>query len=128
MPLQHWCHSRPETFRDDVRVCLWTFARILSHVRGHPVFQGRGDIPQTSPDQQLILFLYRMGHSGNASPLRQISETFGVSQGHVVRCTARVLEAILDTPAITNAISLPAKGSAEREDAKRKMARVVRRQ
>ncbi|OWZ44944.1 hypothetical protein C356_03205 [Cryptococcus neoformans c45] len=66
-----------------------------------------------------------MGHSGNASPLRQISETFGVSQGHVVRCTARVLEAILDTPAITNAISLPAKGSAEREDAKRKMARVV---
>ncbi|OWZ31386.1 hypothetical protein C343_03411 [Cryptococcus neoformans C23] len=91
---------------------------------GHPVFQGRGDIPQTSPDQQLILFLYRMGHSGNASPLRQISETFGVSQGHVVRCTARVLEAILDTPAITNAISLPAKGSAEREDAKRKMARV----
>lgn len=61
-----------------------------------------------------------MGHSGNASSLEQISKTFGVSQGHV-RCTARVLKAVLDTPAIMGAINLPAKGSAEREDAKRKM-------
>lgn len=119
--LHHWYHSRPEIFRDDVRVYPWTFTRILSHIEGHPVFQSGSNVPQAPPNQQLILFLYRMGHSGNASSLAQISKTFGVSQGHVVRSTARVLKAVLDTPALMNAIGLPAKGSAEREDAKRKM-------
>ena len=43
---------------------------------------------------QLCIGLFRMGHYGNGASVREAAARFGTSEGHVARCTARVVKAL----------------------------------
>ena len=82
-------------FRQIVRVSRNAFGIILWSIKSHPVFTNNSRVDQLCIEQQLQIALYRFGRFGNAASVMDVARTFGVSEGTVINCTKRVIEAIL---------------------------------
>jgi hypothetical protein len=116
--LTTWRKENIEQFRRKVRVDPPTFDGILEKIRDDEIFHNNSNCPQTPVETQLAIFLYRVGHYGNAASPEAIGHWAGVSPGTVVNATNRVMVAVLTLH--DELIHLPT--SEEKESAKRWVA------
>lgn len=58
--------SRPDLFRQQLRISPWSFDRLVDSIVSDPIFSNNSNCPQLPVEQQLAIALYRFGHSGNA--------------------------------------------------------------
>ncbi|KAG2052985.1 hypothetical protein BDR06DRAFT_982940 [Suillus hirtellus] len=72
-----------------------TFDDILNQISNHHVFHNQSNNPQLPVAVQLAICLNRVGHYGNASSLKDISQWAGVSVGSVINCMNCVMAALL---------------------------------
>lgn len=93
--LNHWRNGNTNQFRRKVRVDPSTFDGLVEKIRGHPIFSNNSNVPQKPVSTQLAIFLYRIGHYGNAASPEAIGHWAGVSPGTVFNCTNRVMLALL---------------------------------
>ena len=84
-----------ERFRQMLRVSRHAFEFVLKSIESHSVFQTNSSAKQFPVERQLQIALFRFGRFGNAASVKDVSRTFGVSEGTVVNATRRVIEAIL---------------------------------
>uniref|UniRef100_T1J7F6 DDE Tnp4 domain-containing protein n=1 Tax=Strigamia maritima TaxID=126957 RepID=T1J7F6_STRMM len=70
------------------------FLELLNLIKDNPVFYQPTGRPQIITDLQLLITLFRLGHSGNAASILEVSSRFGVSDGGTIaNCTKRVIKA-----------------------------------
>ena len=72
------------------------FDDILDCISGNPIFHNRAHIQQLPISIQLVIFLKRISHYGNANSVEDLGEWAGVSMGTVANCTQCVMIALLD--------------------------------
>ena len=94
--LTTWRDENVDQFRRKVRVDPSTFDGILEKIRDHHIFHNNSNVPQAPVETQLAIFLYRVGHYGNAASPEAIGHWAGVSPGTVVNATNRVMVALLN--------------------------------
>ena len=90
-----YARSWPKKFWQKLRIDPQIFNDILDHITDHPVFHNQSNNKQLPVDQQLAIFLNRIGHYGNGVTPDDIALWGGVSVGMVFNCTHRVMVAIL---------------------------------
>jgi hypothetical protein len=90
-----WKHSHLDLFRQHRRINPTTFDRLVTTLEHHPVLTNNSPNAQLSAEHQLAIALYRFGHNGNASSLQKVATWAGVGKGTVLKCTRRVITAIL---------------------------------
>lgn len=71
------------------------FHHVLWLIQDHPIFVSTGRKPQAPVEQQLSVTLYRLGRYGNGASIQDVARLAGISEGSVLKYTARCLEAIL---------------------------------
>src|SRR4051794_40125207 len=74
-------------FRQTLRVSRNTFDLILDSIKAYPSFHNNSSNKQLPVELQLQIALFRFGRSGNAASLKDISRTFGVSEGTILNST-----------------------------------------
>ena len=72
------------------------FDCILNQISIHPIFNNNSNNCQFPVAVQLAIFLFHVGHYGNAVALDYITQWARVSIGSVVNCTNWVMVAVLD--------------------------------
>jgi hypothetical protein len=107
--------SRPDLFRQDLRVSPPTFDKIITAISDDPVFYNNSNNPQLAVEDQLAIALYRFGHDGNAASLQGVANWAGVGKGTVTLCTKRVMAAILREDFMKVAVCFPTE--AEKDEA-----------
>ncbi|KAG2060974.1 hypothetical protein BDR06DRAFT_979248 [Suillus hirtellus] len=93
--LDHFAIHRPDLFQKKLCVPPETFDDILNQISNHHVFHNQSNNPQLPVAVQLAIFLNRVGHYGNASSPKDISQWAGVSVGSVINCMNRIMAALL---------------------------------
>lgn len=93
--LAHFAEFRPHLFHKKVRVDPPVFDCILNQISDNPIFNSGSNNPQLPIAIQLVIFLNRASHYGNAVTLEDMSQWAGVSIGSVMNCTNQVMLAIL---------------------------------
>lgn len=81
-------------FRSYLRVTRCSFDKIVDLIRHDDVFKNMSNCAQAPVELQLHYALFKLGHAGNASGVKKSAATWGVSEGHIVNCTWRVVQAI----------------------------------
>ncbi|GAU99305.1 hypothetical protein RvY_10330 [Ramazzottius varieornatus] len=84
-----------ERFKEEVRMSRELFEMVLSKIVGHKAFNLHGKTPQADPRLQLMICAYSFGSSGSSASVENIAGRFGVSEGFVLLCTTRCIEALL---------------------------------
>jgi hypothetical protein len=112
--LDHWRTHNPERFRRKLRVEPKTFDCLVSRIQDHSIFHNNSNNSQLPVYIQLYVFLFRVGHYGNASSPEDTAQWAGISVGGVEKCTDRVIVALLSCH--DAAIHLP--DAAEKESSK----------
>ncbi|KDQ52057.1 hypothetical protein JAAARDRAFT_139205 [Jaapia argillacea MUCL 33604] len=100
-------HSRPDHFRENLRVSPTTFDRVVSMIESDPIFSNNSQNAQIPVETQLAITLYRFGHYGNAAGLQQVANWAGVAKGTVELVTRRVITAILRPTFLRTAVRYP---------------------
>ncbi|KAJ7645304.1 hypothetical protein B0H17DRAFT_834308, partial [Mycena rosella] len=77
-----WCRK--------LRVEPNTFNGILSMIQEDPIFYNNLNTPQLPVEIQLAVFLFRVGHYGNAGSPDETANWAGMSVGGVDKCTDRI--------------------------------------
>jgi hypothetical protein len=93
--LDFWRAHSPDRFRRKLRVEPHTFDGLISQIKGHPIFHNNSNNPQLSVYIQLSVFLFRVGHYGNAASPEDTAQWAGLSVGAVEKCTDHVIVALL---------------------------------
>ncbi|CAO3565321.1 unnamed protein product [Mortierella alpina] len=94
---------------DFVRMSKTAFNNLVTSVLPqHPVFKNQSNNGQESIEKQLAITLWRMGHFGKDAGVAEASKIFGLSEGTIVKCTQRCLEAFKDIA--SDVISWPSQG------------------
>jgi len=93
--LATWRDGNVDQFRRKVRVDPPTFDGILEKICNHRIFHNNSNVPQLPVETQLAIFLFRVGHYGNAASPEAIGHWAGVSPGTVANSTNRVMVALL---------------------------------
>ncbi|KAF9372296.1 hypothetical protein BGX21_004836, partial [Mortierella sp. AD011] len=92
-----------------VRVSKSVFLSIVSSVLSqHQVFKNHSNNGQETVEKQLAITLWRLGHHGKDAGIGEASKIFGLSEGTIMKCTQRCMEALRDIS--LDIISWPAKG------------------
>ena len=112
--LDYWRIHSPDHFRRKLRVEPQTFDGLINQIENHPVFHNNSNNAQLPVQTQLCIFLFRVGHYGNASSPEDTAQWAGISVGGVEKCTDRVIVALLSCH--DEAIHLP--NAAEKEGSK----------
>jgi hypothetical protein len=112
--LDYWRIYSPECFRQKLRVEPETFDRLITQIENHTIFHNNSNNRQLAVSIQLCIFLFRVGHYGNASSPEDTAQWAGISVGGVEKCTDRVIVALLSYH--DDAIHLP--DAAEKEGSK----------
>ncbi|EUC57648.1 DDE family endonuclease [Rhizoctonia solani AG-3 Rhs1AP] len=94
LTLYEYRNSRPEIFRDHLRVNPHTFDALVAAIIGDPVFQNNSNNSQIPVDQQVAVALYRLGHYGNAVSVKDVGLWAGWGAGTVDLVTRRFFVAI----------------------------------
>lgn len=108
--------SRPDLFRQELRVSPETFDQIIAKLTTDPVFTNNSRNAQLPIEQQLAIVLFRFGHDGNAASLQKVANWAGVGKGTVLLVTQRVMTAILRRSFMSEAVCMPT--MEEKEEAK----------
>lgn len=108
--------SRPDMFRQQLRMTPWTFDRLLESIIEDPIFYNNSNNPQLPVEQQLAITLYRFGRYGNSSGVQDVAHWAGVGAGYVTLATRRVILALTRPAFRTQHIRLP--NAMEKEAAK----------
>ncbi|KAF9509576.1 hypothetical protein BS47DRAFT_1377573 [Hydnum rufescens UP504] len=88
-------HHHPKRFHRNLQLLLATFDVLLAMIQDDLVFHSNSNKPQLPVPYQLAIFLFRIGHNGNASSVESIAQWAGHSAGAVVSCTQRVMLAFM---------------------------------
>ncbi|KAF8925057.1 hypothetical protein BGZ58_001183 [Dissophora ornata] len=92
-----------------VRVSKSVFLSIVSSILSqHQIFKNHSNNGQESIEKQLAITLWRLGHHGHDSGISEASKIFGVSDGTIMKCTQRCVEALKDIS--SDVISWPSMG------------------
>ncbi|KAG0007652.1 hypothetical protein BGZ80_004400 [Entomortierella chlamydospora] len=92
-----------------VRVSKSVFLSIVSSVLSqHQVFKNHSNNGQETVEKQLAITLWRLGHHGKDAGIGEASKIFGLSEGTIMKCTQRCMEALRDIS--LDIISWPVKG------------------
>lgn len=83
-------------FRSYTRVTRRSFDKIVDLIRHDDVFANKSSCSQTPVELQLHYALYRLGRAGSAGGVKKSATTWGVSAGHIVDCTSRVVQALFN--------------------------------
>ncbi|KAF7372947.1 DDE Tnp4 domain-containing protein [Mycena sanguinolenta] len=108
--------SRPDLFRQELRVSPRTFDRLVTKLSDDPVFANDSNHAQMPVEDQVAIALFRFGHSGNAAGLQKVANWAGVGKGTIGLVTRRVMTAILRPSFMTEFVRMPT--VAEKEKAK----------
>ncbi|KAG0197552.1 hypothetical protein BGX28_008988, partial [Mortierella sp. GBA30] len=101
--------SSESDYLNFVRVSRTAFDSLVTSVLPqHPVFKNQSNNGQETIEKQLAITLWRMGHYGKDAGVGEASKIFGLSEGTIVKCTQRCLEALKDIA--TDVISWPSRG------------------
>lgn len=99
VPKSNWALSvLPEL--DDQRFWSYTqvgrpsFDRIVDLIQHNDIFGNMSTCAQAPIELQLHYALFKLGHEGNANSIMKTATTWGVSDGHIVNCTWRVVQAL----------------------------------
>ncbi|KAL9933513.1 hypothetical protein V8E36_007689, partial [Tilletia maclaganii] len=100
-------------FREIIRVSPAALTPLISSwnlesIRHDEVFYCGPAKLQIDIHVQLAILMYRLGHCGNAAGEIQVASIFGLGVGTVVKCTNRVLQAVLCWDRIKSAVRCPA--------------------
>jgi hypothetical protein len=108
--------SRPDHFRQALRVSPLTFDKLVNRIALDPVFFNNSNQSQMPVEHQLAITLYRFGHNGNAASLQSVANWAGVGKGTVTLATRRVMTAVLHADFMHEVVRMP--NDAEKETAK----------
>ncbi|KAF9199687.1 hypothetical protein BGZ49_010172 [Haplosporangium sp. Z 27] len=107
-----------------VRVSKSVFLSIVSSVLSqHQVFKNHSNNGQETVEKQLAITLWRLGHHGKDAGIGEASKIFGLSEGTIMKCTQRCMEALRDIS--LDIISWPVRG--EKQTIKSRVKDIVRR-
>lgn len=82
-------------FRKFVRMDRITFEEVLCIVENDPVFHlTENNNAQVPVRHQLAIALHRLGHHGTGGDVQSTAALWGVSEGHIINCTKRVILAL----------------------------------
>ena len=109
-------NSRPDMFREELRVTPATFDAIVKELEGDPIFSNDANTSQMPVENQVAITLWRFGHDGNASGLQKAANWAGVGKGTISLVTQRVMTAILRPSFKKKAVWFPT--DEEKEEAK----------
>lgn len=109
-------NTRPDLFRQELRVSPLTFDKLVAKISGDPVFANNSDNGQMPVEDQVAIVLFRFGHSGNAAGLQKVANWAGVGKGTILLVTRRVMTAILRPEFMGSAVRMPT--AVEKEKAK----------
>ncbi len=109
-------HSRPDKFREQLRVSPYTFDRVVARLASDLVFHNESDYAQMPVEEQVAITLYRFGHYGNGASLQEIANWAGCGKGTVDLVTRRVMTALLRPDFLEENIRYPTQE--EKENAK----------
>ena len=93
--LKSFREHHADKFRSFLRMSPSAFDHLVSEIEDNAIFHNNSNNSQGDVDLQLAVFLFRVGHFGNAASVSHISYLFGVAEGSVVTYTYRVLTAVL---------------------------------
>jgi hypothetical protein len=82
-------------FRQEVRLAPAAFHGLVKLLEPHEVFRSRSRNPQGSVEDQLAVFLSKLGRFGNGGSVGILARFFGVSEGSVANFCQRCIVAIL---------------------------------
>ncbi|CAK5275896.1 unnamed protein product [Mycena citricolor] len=105
--LTTWKTTRPDHFREALRVNPATFDELTAKIENDPIFWNESNQPQASVDEQLAVALFRFGHDGNAASLQAVANWAGLGKGTVLLYTRRVMIAILRPSFMQDAVRMP---------------------
>ncbi|KAF7368106.1 DDE Tnp4 domain-containing protein [Mycena sanguinolenta] len=108
--------TRPDLFRQELRVSPRTFDRLVAKLSEDPVFANNSNNAQMPVEDQLAITLFRFGHSGNAAGLQKVANWAGVGKGTITLVTRRVMTAVLRPTFMSEFVRMPT--AAEKEKAK----------
>jgi hypothetical protein len=100
-------NTRPDLFRQELRVSPLTFDRLAQRLADDPVFANGSNNAQMPVEDQLAIVLFRFGHSGNAAGLQKVANWAGVGKGTITVVTRRVLTAILRPDFMSEFVRMP---------------------
>ena len=86
--------QRPKFFRQQTRMTVQTFVKLLSNVISDRIFHNDSHHMQRHPGIQLYVFLQTMGHDGNGLVTTSISGIQNIGSGTVALYVSRVAQAI----------------------------------
>ncbi|KAJ7700368.1 hypothetical protein B0H17DRAFT_872917, partial [Mycena rosella] len=109
-------NTRPDLFRQELRVSPFTFDQLVTQIEDDPIFTNDSSNGQMPVEEQLAILLWRFGHSGNAAGLQKVANWAGVGKGTIMLVTRRVLTAILRPDFMAEVVRMPT--SSEKEKAK----------
>ncbi|KAJ7166474.1 hypothetical protein C8R43DRAFT_846175, partial [Mycena crocata] len=109
-------HTRPDLFREDIRMSPFIFDRLVRKIQTDPVFSNDSSNGQMPVEEQLAIALYRFGHSGNAASLQKVANWAGVGKGTITLVTRCVMTAILRPEFMAEFVCMPT--AAEKEKSK----------
>ncbi|CAD6927717.1 unnamed protein product [Tilletia laevis] len=93
---EEYLAANEDDFRRGFRVSHAQFSFIVEQIEPDELFhQGNMGRPMFPVRHQVLLVLWRLGHSGTGATLFQIGQRFGVGEGTVVLWTDRVLSALM---------------------------------
>ncbi|KAJ7182290.1 hypothetical protein C8R43DRAFT_847564, partial [Mycena crocata] len=107
-------NTRPDLFRQDVRMSPFTFDRLVTKIARDPVFANDSSNGQMPVESQLAIALYRFGHSGNAAGLQKVANWAGVGKGTITLVTRRVMTAILRPEFMAEFVRMPTASEKEK--------------
>ncbi|KAJ7091771.1 hypothetical protein C8R44DRAFT_647289 [Mycena epipterygia] len=93
--LDHFREYSLQSWRRKLQVEPNTFDALLKMIQDDMIFYKNSNNPQFPVEVQLAVFLFRIGHYGNAASPYDTASWAGMSVGGVDKCTDRVLVAIL---------------------------------
>ncbi|KAF7349600.1 DDE Tnp4 domain-containing protein [Mycena sanguinolenta] len=109
-------NTRPDLFRQELRLSPRTFDRLVTKLADDPVFANDSNNAQMPVEDQLAIALFRFGHSGNAAALQKVANWAGVGKGTITLVTRRVMTAILRPHFMSEFVRMPT--ATEKEKAK----------
>ncbi|KAJ7918221.1 hypothetical protein B0H13DRAFT_2321544 [Mycena leptocephala] len=99
--------TRPDLFRQELRISPLTFDKLITKIAHDPVFTNNSTNGQMPIKDQVAIVLFRFGHSGNASGLQKVANWAGVGKGTITLVTRRVMTAILRPDFMAEAVRMP---------------------
>lgn len=115
--LYHYKTSRPDIFRQEVRMYPQTFDLLVLQLAKMSVFYNQDGPPQIAVEKQVLITLRQLGSYGNGVSLEKCSHWAGVGKGTIELITRRVLVAIHTSTLREDHVRWPPLGP-EREEAK----------